>query len=79
MSEAMMKCLKLRAHVFKFGYFYIFNPRYFCISKLYFLSSDAAEKLKFLGAIVGTRTQICILGFEPYLIMLMCPRKIKWL
>ena len=73
----MMKCLKLRSCVFKFRYFYVFNPRYFGRSKLYFLFSDAREKLKFLGAIVGTKAQICILGLEPYLIMWMRPRRSK--
>ena len=55
--------------MFKFEYFYVFNSRYFGRSKLYFLSSDAREKLKFLGVIVGTRVKICILGLKPYLIM----------
>ena len=65
----MMKCLKLRSCMFEFGYFYVFNPRYFGRSKLYFLSSDAREKLKFLGAIVGMRAQIYILGLKPYLLI----------
>ena len=53
----------------KFGYFYIFNHGYFGRSKFYFFSSGEGEKLKFLGAIVGTGAQICMLGLEPYLLM----------
>ena len=49
----MMECLKLRSYMCKFGYFYIFNHRYFGRSKFYFFSLDAREKLKFLGAIMG--------------------------
>ena len=37
----------------KFGYFYIFNYRYFGISKFYFFFSDAKEKLKFEGLLWG--------------------------
>ena len=50
-----------------------------------FSSSDAREKLKFWGAIVGTRahvgtrSQICILGFWPYLMIWMHLRRSKWL
>ena len=33
----------------KFGYFYIFNHRYFGSSKFYFFSSDARKKLNFEG------------------------------
>ena len=72
-----MMYLKLRSYMFKFEYFYVFNPRYFGRSKLYFLSSDARKKLKFLGAIVGMRAQICILDLEPYLIMWIHPRRSK--
>ena len=76
-----MKCLKLRSCMFKLEYFYIFSPRYFGRSKLYFLSSDTKKKkkkkLNFWGAIVGMKAQICILGLKPYLIMWICSRRSK--
>ena len=49
----------------------------FNISKLYFLFSDTREKLKFRGAIVGTKSQICILGLRSYLITWICPKRRK--
>ena len=55
------------------------NNRYFGRPKFYFYSLDVREKLKFWGAIVGTRTQIYILGLGPYLMMWICPRRSKWL
>ena len=71
-----MKCLKLRSCMFKLEYFYVFSPHYFGRSKLYFLSLNANKKknLKFWGAIVGTKAQICIMGLKPYLIIWICPR-----
>ena len=53
----------------KFEYFYSFNHGYYGKSKFYFFSSDKGEKLKFWGAIVGVRVQICTLGLKPYLLM----------
>ena len=63
----------------KFGYFYSFNHGYFGKSKFYFFSLDKKEKLKFWGAIVGEKAQICVLGPKPYLLMWIRPRRNKWL
>ena len=70
---------KSRSYVRKFGYFYSFSHGYFGKSKFYFYSPDKREKLKFWGAIVGAKAQICTWGPEPYLLIRIRPRRNKWL
>ena len=53
----------------KFEYLYSFNHGCFGKSKFYFFSSDKREKLKFWGAIVRAKAQICTSGLKPYLLM----------
>ena len=75
----MVKWLKSRSYVRKFECLYSFNHGCIGKSKFYFFSSGKRKKLKFWGAIVGTKAQICTLGLKPYLLMWIYPRRSKWL
>ena len=49
----MIKYLKSRSNVCKFGFFYIFNHGYFGRSKFNFFSSDEGGKVKILRGYCG--------------------------
>ena len=51
----MMKCMKSRSCVCRFGYFYIFNHRYFGTSKFYFFLLGCEGKIKILRGYCGDK------------------------